>query len=726
MPTAELHFFHADDPNGSTIFECSTDDEFVKQIKLNIQRDSLGSGEVNFARKVPVGLFTREIVEPETLVRVLIPAVHATKYFSGFFINPRQQQVVSKDEKGGEGFTFAGPGPKHYLTRAVLWSASFSGIDSAVEKDNGVWVWPETAVAGRILERLFQEDAANPSGPFLPDISLFFDENDDSNGDPWTEDISEGNDDFTLRIATDYLKLLWQIEDASGITSQIYLGEVGDPQLRLDAYQTFGRDLTDDVAFIEGHNIRDDLDVEGSSYKKASHALMRGNDGRYEMSIRPGWSPGELKKVIGGAYETDSAVVLDQAGKRLLQRQQNGEKQIDLRIVTGFAPTQGRYFPGPDYSGSNGDFWVGDTVSLTTGQSNPTELDYQDEEEVVTGIELELNEAVRDDNDERRARSFDVTLNLNEERKSSNSPVDLAGNRGTTPGPAADISFCRVTIPPGPDTPGSPVLILTWNFTSTNLDNGTGTYDLMATRSSSAGSLPGTWGWNGGGSTNPQIAPRVPIIAGQGLRIQGTFSKQLAMSLQTSHIDVAFYTAGAGGHIAGADVVVPIPASGAGLGVTAAVDELLIAPATATHCTIAPYRNLYGDDITLTVTAAPTPGTDPRSGAGLEELVGSGSRAAHCNHAHHVFRDEQPTAIDDDEHGYPVGTSWIIVDDVDNPTEILGRYRLLDSTNGAAVWAIDISLTPETSTLRWEPVTNGEDVFVWQADDLVLEFKDYA
>ena len=375
MATAELHFFDADDPNGSTIFECSTDDEFVKQIKLDLQRDQLGNGLVNLARKVPIGLFSRDIVEPEVLVRVLIPAVHATKYYSGFFINPRQQQVVSKAEKGGEGFTFGGPGPKHYLTRAVLWSASFSGIEAAVEKDNGVWTWPETAVAGRILERLFQEDAANPSGPFLPDITLSFDENDDSNGDPWTENISDGNDDFTLRIGTDYLKQLWNIEDASGIVTQIYLGEVGTPLIRLDAFQTFGRDLngalgTNTVHWIEGTNIRNDLDVEGESYRKASHALMKGNDGRYEMSIRPGWAPGELKKVIFGSYETDSATVLDQAGKRLLQRQQNGEKQIPLRIVTGFGPAQGRYFPGPDYAGSNGHFWVGDTVGLTTGQAD--------------------------------------------------------------------------------------------------------------------------------------------------------------------------------------------------------------------------------------------------------------------------------------------------------------------------------------------------------------------
>ena len=443
MATAELHFFHADDPNGSTIFECSTDDEFVKSIELDIQRDSLGSGKVSFARKVPTGLFTRQIVVPETLVRVLIPAIHPTKYTAGFFINPRQQQVVSKDESGGEGFTFAGPGPKHYLTRMLLWSASFTGIDSAVDKDAGIWRWPETARAGRILNRLLMEDAANPSGPFLPDLHASFDDTDDSDGVPWAEDLSDSDGSFILKIQDDYLKLLWTIEDASGITTQIYLGEVGDPVIRLDAFQTYGRDLTDDVAFVEGVNIRNDLGVEGSSYRKASHALVRGDEGVYNLAFKPSWSPGDLKKVVGTAYDSTSGAVLDRYGERFLQRQDDGEDQIDLRIVTGFDEASGLYMPGPDYIGGLGHFWVGDTVSLTTGQSQQTQLDYDDEPQTVTGIEFELTEAVRDDDSTKAARSWDVTVHLNEQRKSSRSSVDLAGNRGTVQQPVNPLQLCQ-------------------------------------------------------------------------------------------------------------------------------------------------------------------------------------------------------------------------------------------------------------------------------------------
>jgi hypothetical protein len=446
MPAAELHFYDADDLNGSILFQCTTDDEFVKSIELDIQRDSLGSGRVTFARKVGTALFTRQIVVPEVLVRVLIPSIHATRYIGGFFINPRQQQVVSEAEDGGDGFTFAGPGPKHYLERMILWSSSFLGGNNNVDREAGLWVWPETASAGRILNRLFSEDANNPDGPFLPALTNDFTATDDSNNDPWTEDVASGADDFRLRIGDDYLKILWTLEDIASLTTLIDLGEVGDPQMLLRAFETYGRDLTgplgaDTVHWIEGVNIRADLDVEGSSYRKASHALVRGNDGIYELAVRDAWSPGELKKAVATAYESSSPTILDRAGRRFLRNQTFGEQQIDLNIITGWDPVNGLYMPGPD--GTDGHFWVGDTIDLTTGMDNSTILDYQSEAQAVTGIQLELEEAVRDDTDLQAARSFAVTVSLNEERKSSRTSEDLAGNRGTVSAPPNVLKLCQ-------------------------------------------------------------------------------------------------------------------------------------------------------------------------------------------------------------------------------------------------------------------------------------------
>lgn len=454
MPTMILHFFDRNDPNGDTIFECSTDDRFVKQVKLKIERDSMGGGEVNFARKTGTGLISRDIVVPETLVRVVIPEIDSDKYLWGFFINPRQQQVVSAAEHGGEGFTFGGPGPKHYLSRAVLRGQSFTGIDDAVDDAGGVWVWSETASAGRIMSRLISEDAAATAPTtMLPDLTKTFSLTEDSDSVAWVDDISS-NQDFSLNIGDDYLKLLWLLEDASGMITHIDLGSIGDPKLQLEAWQSKGRDLTGDLAadtvhFIEGVNIAADLNVEGQSFRKASHALVIGNDGQYTVAQRPGWSSGEFKRMITTSYPSSNDDVLEKMGQRFLNRQENGERQIDLRIVPGWDPENGLYMFGPP--GTDGHFWLWDTVDLTTGQSSPTVLDYQAEPQSVTGIHVELEEAVRDDDALAAARSLNVKAILNKERASSNTSRDLAGNRGTVQSPPAFTRLCLPTIPPEDD-----------------------------------------------------------------------------------------------------------------------------------------------------------------------------------------------------------------------------------------------------------------------------------
>ena len=116
------------------------------------------------------------------------------------------------------------------------------------------------------------------------------------------------------------------------------------------------RDLTgplgaDTVHWIEGVNIGHDLDVEGSSYRKASHALVRGNDGLYELAIRAAWASWRAQE--GQSLlpiESASPTILDRAGSRFLRDQEYGEQQIDLNIITGLDPVNGLYMPGPDGS----------------------------------------------------------------------------------------------------------------------------------------------------------------------------------------------------------------------------------------------------------------------------------------------------------------------------------------------------------------------------------------
>jgi hypothetical protein len=150
------------------------------------------------------------------------------------------------------------------------------------------------------------------------------------------------------------------------------------------------------------------------------------------------------------------------------------------------------------------------------------------------------------------------------------------------------------------------------------------------------------------------------------------------------------------------------------------------------------------------VITAGTAGT----GDGHIDLVGTSVRAARCDHRHDVHRDRAPVPDDDGSLGYKLGTLWAQLDDLDNPTAIVGVWMLVDSTTGAAVW---VSITSTAATgpeilddlddvvidtpvvdddlrfdgedwindaRKWEAMTNGEDIFVWEDDDLVHEWNE--
>jgi hypothetical protein len=137
------------------------------------------------------------------------------------------------------------------------------------------------------------------------------------------------------------------------------------------------------------------------------------------------------------------------------------------------------------------------------------------------------------------------------------------------------------------------------------------------------------------------------------------------------------------------------------------------------------------------------------------DLVGTSNRASRCDHRHDVHRDRAPTVADDGSLGYKLGTIWAQLDDLTTPTAIVGVWMLVDVTTGAAVWlslgtgaTAIVSLDELTDVVldsvaddddlrysaaaghwfndprKWEAVTDGEDVFVWEDDDLVHEWNE--
>ena len=85
-------------------------------------------------------------------------------------------------------------------------------------------------------------------------------------------------------------------------------------------------------------------------------------------------------------------------------------------------------------------------------------------------------------------------------------------------------------------------------------------------------------------------------------------------------------------------------------------------------------------------------------GDGHPALIGAGKRAKRCSDTEHFFSDREPTVNDDfATAGMRYGTHWVLVDDLDNPTESFGTWMLIDPTEGAAVWIQISSGTAGTS-----------------------------
>jgi len=101
------------------------------------------------------------------------------------------------------------------------------------------------------------------------------------------------------------------------------------------------------------------------------------------------------------------------------------------------------------------------------------------------------------------------------------------------------------------------------------------------------------------------------------------------------------------------------------------------------------------DNVIVTIPGSGSAGAGGSPGA-HSDLVGTGPKAARCDHRHHVLRDRPPTSDDDLTQGYPAGTFWLHVDDEEDPTQVFGRYVSVDHSTGAAVWIGDAAAPDHT------------------------------
>lgn len=421
-PNVTLHFFPANDLNGSLLHEITDEDSYFRGLKLIPQRDGLGGGEMLLARKVGFAGFGTGTFFPEVFVRVLVHAYSDTTYYPwGFFLTKRNQIVVERDEDGGEVFRFGGAGPKQYLDRAAL---GIGGPSTGWNLDlvNGVWRWGESATVGTILQRIIAQDA-NLDDPALPDLTHTFDDDDDSASVAWADtDLSGAEDQYQIPIGTSLLTSLNELDDVVELTSWVELGTVASPKFELNVKQGLGADKTGSAfgagvcLLKEGVNVADEaITLEGASLKKASHVFVEGADGFWAVAERPSFSPGDYVKYAKIEYtRSNREPWLQKAGIRWLQRQDYGEKELTIEIVPGASDSTGLYFPAPDRN-----LWLSNLISVDTTEDGAfhTPLDIQpSEDQLVTGFELDLGPAGDTATADKKAKSWDVKVILNKER----------------------------------------------------------------------------------------------------------------------------------------------------------------------------------------------------------------------------------------------------------------------------------------------------------------------
>jgi hypothetical protein len=698
-----LDFYSPDDPNGTPLG--GLDEADLLSCEFRVALTELGSGLFTVSRHNTQA--TSTLIREDNLVKVRIPTVSADPIFA-FWLKEGDFTLISSNEQGGEILTFGGPGVLHVLSRARLHHAVYAPLQPNRGDAPDVpfmWRWRNEPY-GAMLVRGIEEGQNEPGEP-LADVTINFDRFQDSNSQPWPEIV----EDFQTPIGTDVLTLAERL--ATG--GDLFL--IGRPNLEVRAYQEYGRDLTgsfasDNVRFEKGVNILTELKRDIAARDMLTHVIVQDSDGDYGIHEWSGYNTGDRATYgfleVGQTNDPDQ---VDKIAQATLDASRTSGESLALEITPGFDPANGRYMPGP--SGTDGHFWIGDTVTVHTGAG---EHDFNGATQRVVAIRVVLHDAAVDTTDDTAARSFHVIPELNY--------LEIRGFSGVTPSAIGQPGFCcgpnppTPTVPPGTSTPGVVAWSYFWDFETDNLDS-TDTVHFMGGRINSPGALASWWGDSGGGS-NAGLYERQAVTAGGSVNVEGSFAKRRLTTTSVSWFKILWFDS-MGAVNAASSTTIGIGASGTGPGVIASVDSSTTVPAGIVGIEIEVDNNLTADNLTISHTAAATPGTGGTAGNGLPEIIGTGNVYSPINHQHYVLREAAPTITDDEEHGYPVGIEWRVVDDVDNPTVIYERWFLLDNTDGAAVWVIDT--TGDAYTVPYGETTVGDYLDELAADvgDTVVE-----
>ena len=589
----------------------------------------------------------------------------------GFFLMEGEETVLSRDEQGGEVRSYGGPGTLSYLARATFPNVLRSAVDEELGQHQAYvdatgylrFTGPETygGVLGRIIyEARLDEPSAVPD---LPAHS--WDDVEDSGGTNWTTftgdyDVRIG--DNVLELALDLMKKgIDLMLDPHTFTPRAYLeGTYGTD--RTSATFASGK-----VRFQAGVNIMADLEKAIHRMTYVSHLLVVGSDNVTEGEyVDPDWSPGDT--VYRDTLRLDNtidALIMEEAAAEYVRERKVRANQATFPIRSGADPDNGYYAAGIH-------FVAGDYVTLHSGTG---EHDYNEQSIQVAAIQWNMH-----DNGQ-----FIPTVELGSQYIDAQTAAEIRQLTTLidTSGPNPQLCVAGTV---------ASETVIDWDWlggTAEDVDaysplgqaatiSPVSNFDLFSTENgwiseSRSGTTP-TYLPSGG--TSPELAA-FPVIPGTAYTVVANM--RCPATGKAPSVAVVWLSGVWGGYVVESEEA---PLVGV-VESTVFTEETgtFTAPAGATAAVFKVSDATRFERLTVTSSSG-------ASNDGHPDLVNpAGTRAARCGHRHDVHRDTAPTVADDESIGYKLGTIWAQLDDLENPTEIVGTWMLIDAAEGAAVWA---------------------------------------
>lgn len=667
-----------------------------------------------------------------------------------FFLEEGEFDALSRRETGGRILTFGGPGALAILDRAVLHEDVYAPgqpCRGSCPNVPGIWRWAaglsDPIAYGGILVRAIEEGQEQPQAP-LADVTLTFDRVNDSASSAWAEidgDWTKPVGTKVLDLYADFLRL--------GLVAQM------SPGLVLSAYDSvddFATDRTSasfaagKVRFEAGVNIAADLTKKiDPSLARSEVVVASQTDSSIFAVVTTGGSGVPYSDTI--SVPTNDTLTLQRAGEFFLAQRAKMTTSATFPHIIGDDAANGLYAPGPD-----GDYWVGDLVTLHTGSA---EHDFDEFAIEVAAIRFHHDAAGNwfaspqlgaQYIDPRLARLEQHIVNEVRQGQAHSHPELLCmatvppsdevfeatrlyptGNSGGI-SPAFDdlwdaaASAVRLALSTTPGVTGSDLGVSPWSQAPAS-----GPVDARLVQWQWA--LPGTgtlqgwlrgfaevqsrWGVGINESAQNLIGQAVvKVVSSDGSTVRGVAYAGHDLGSAGSNKKWPPSAEQPGNGPPRSRSLIPLSEYDSALGVALTPvewqsgDVLVIEQGVRSFMTSGngtgagihvhitagsdmPETEDLTDDLRMwyeitTLTAAE--GTSGVVGAGHPDLVGTSTRAKRCDSKDHVNRLVAPTPVDDLAHGYPAGTLWHVLDDLDNPTALLATYISLQHDNGAAIW----------------------------------------